>query len=290
VVVVLHGLFGLAVWLEMRPPAPVQTVPAAADQALQVRLIPRSAAPPVNAPPPLPPTPALHRIATAPAREPLAKHAMTVSMPGAAPIPRSAPRLFDRNGQPLLPPSPASVATSAPDYVPRLPPGDAQVMHHDDPIKYRSTRFDQYFPSPHETLLGQTARGVLRSIHTGDSKSVGLPGGVHLKCKTLLGIPMPMCQDPPAAPPRKDGDERLSMAPAQPLAKGVHSPPPPSEAQCIAVYRDGKPLPWGCPVDTPSRAIDAECVARYRAGKSLAGRCDPATTARRAAQPDAGGY
>jgi hypothetical protein len=200
------------------------------------------------------------------------------------------PKLFDRNGQPLLPPSPASVATPAPDYIPRLPQGDAEVMRHDDPIQYRSTRFEQYFPPSHETLLGQTVRGVLRSTHTGDSKSVDLPGGVHLKCKTLLGIPTPMCQDPPAAPPKKDGDERLSMAPAQPLAKSLHGPPPPSEAQCIALYRDGKPLPWGCPVDTPSRAVDAECVARYRAGKSLAGRCDPASTARRAAQLDADGH
>lgn len=221
-------------------------------------------------------------------RERSSQPATTARMPGTATVP--TPRLFDRNGLPLLPASAASAATPGPDYIARLPQGDPQVMRHDDPVKYRSTRFDQYFPSPDETLLGQAARGLRRATGTGDSKRVDLPGGVHLQCKTLLGIPTPMCQDPPAAPPKKDGDERLSMAPAQPLAKGLQRPPPPSEAQCIALYREGKPLPWGCPVDTPTRAVDAECVARYRAGKSLAGRCDPATTARRAAQPAAAGH
>jgi len=155
-------------------------------------------------------------------------------------------------------------------------------MQHADPIKYRSTRFDQYFPSTRETLLGQAVRGVLRSTHTGDSKTVSLPQGVHLKCKTLFGIPTPMCGLPPAAPSKKDGDERLSMAPAQPLASGMQVSPAPSEAQCIALYRDDKPLPWGCPVDTPSRAVDAECVEQYRAGKPLAGHCDATATARAA--------
>jgi len=27
---------------------------------------------------------------------------------------------------------------------------------------------------------------------------------------------------------------------------------------CIAMYRAGKPLAYGCPVDTPDRAVDAE--------------------------------
>lgn len=278
----LHGLFVVTLWLEMRPTLPPPR-PAAVGAVLQVRLIPRQRVPlPAHAPPPLPATPSRLAGVPAPSREPHDKQAMTASMPSPAPA-APTPRLFDRDGQPLLPPAPAGTA-AAPDYVQRLPQGDAQVMRHDDPIMYRSTRFDQDFPSIHETLLGQTVRGVLRATHTGDKKSVDLPGGVHLKCKTLLGIPTPMCQDPPAAPPKKDGDERLSMAPAQPLAKGIQTPPPPSEAQCIALYRDGKPLPWGCPVDTPTRAVDAECVVQYRLGKPLAAHCDAAATARRAAQ------
>jgi hypothetical protein len=282
-VLLLHGLFVVALWLEMRPALP-ELRPTASDAVLQVRLIARRpAAPPASAPPPLPDTPIRAAKVARPSREPPDKQAMTANLTGATPASAPTPRLFDRNGQPLLPASSASAA-AVPDYVPRLPQGDAQVMRHDDPIKYRSTRFDQAFPSIHETLLGQTVRGVLRATHTGDKKSVDLPGGVHLKCKTLLGIPTPMCQDPPAAPPKKDGDERLSMAPAQPLAKGIQTPAPPSEQQCIALYRDGKPLPWGCPVDTPTRAVDAECVEQYRAGKPLAAHCDAAATARRAAQ------
>ena len=278
----LHALFVGALWLEMRPAQP-ESRPAAPGAVLQVRLIARQRTPlPASPPPPLPDTPRRPRNVAAPSREPPDKQAMTANLPSATPAPAPTSRLFDRTGQPLLPASSTSTA-AAPDYVPRLPQGDAQVMRHDDPIKYRSTRFDQYFPSTHETLLGQTVRGVLRATHTGDNKRVDLPGGVHLKCKTLLGIPTPMCQDPPAAPPKKDGDERLSMAPARPLAKGMQTPVPPSEQQCIALYRDGKPLPWGCPVDTPTRAVDAECVEQYRAGKPLAAHCDAAATARRAA-------
>lgn len=283
-VLLLHALFVLALWLEMRP-APPESRPVATGAVLQVRLIARRPVPPpVSTPPPLPNVPSRAPNVAPPSREPVDKQAMTADLPAATPAAAPAPRLFDRDGQPLLPASSASTA-AAPDYVPRLPQGDARVMRHDDPVKYRSTRFDQYFPSIHETLLGQTVRGVLRASHTGDKKSVDLPGGVHLKCKTLLGIPTPMCQDPPAAPPKKDGGERLSMAPAQPLAKGIQTPVPPSEQQCIALYRDGKPLPWGCPVDTPTRAVDAECVAQYRLGKPLAAHCDASATARRAAQP-----
>jgi hypothetical protein len=47
------------------------------------------------------------------------------------------------------------------------------------------------------------------------------------------------------------------MAPAA-LVKNALPPPPPSVATCIADYKAGKPLPNGCPVDTPARAVDAQ--------------------------------
>ena len=67
---------------------------------------------------------------------------------------------------------------------------------------------------------------------------------------------------PPAPPSAKGGDARLSMAPAKPLAVDPHAPPPPSVAACIALYRAGKPLVWGCPADTPNRAVDDELHQR----------------------------
>ncbi|MGC1547062.1 MAG: hypothetical protein WA777_00885, partial [Rhodanobacter sp.] len=80
-----------------------------------------------------------------------------------------------------------------------------------------------------------------------------------------LGIPTPECGMPPAAPPSTDGDERLNMA-STPLAADPHAPKPPSVEECIAVYRANKPLPYGCPVDTPTRAVDAELRERAARG------------------------
>lgn len=198
---------------------------------------------------------------------------MTVSLPAPAAAPASTtPRLYDRTGQPVLAASAAATtAPPIPGYVQRMPQGGSQVMSHDNPIKYEATRFEEYFPSPNETLVGQTVRRALSATHTNEHKSVNLGHGVHLKCKTLFGIPTPMCTMPPAPPSKKDGDERLDMAPA-PLAKEL-APPGRKVSECIALYRDGKPLPHGCPVDTPARAVDAECDEARQAGKPSPTHC-----------------
>lgn len=267
VVLALHGLFGAVVWWEMRPRPAREFVHVRLDNALQVRFVARTPSTPPAPPPALPPPPPL---SPPPVHERPAKDAMTVTLPTPAASTPPAPRLFDRTGQPLLPAAAAS-APATPGYIQRMPQGDARVMRHDDPIKYKATRFEQDFPSPHETLLGQTVRGVLRGTHTGRKKSVNLGHGIHLKCKTLFGIPTPMCVMPPAPPSRKDGDERLNMAPA-PLTKEL-TPPKRNVAECIALYRAGKPLPHGCPVDTPNRAVDAECGEARQAGKPLPAHC-----------------
>jgi hypothetical protein len=270
VVLALHGLFAVAVWWEMRPRPARAVVHVRLDDALHVRFIERSrpampAPPPALAPPPPPALPA--RV-----RERPASGAMTASLPTpAVSIAQVPPRLFDRTGQPLLPAVAAS-ASPAPGYIQRMPQGDTEVMRHDDPIKYKATRFEEDFPSPHETILGQSVRRALNSTHTGEQKSVNLGHGIHLKCKTLLGIPTPMCTMPAAPPSRKDGDERLNMAPAAPLAKEL-APPKRKLAGCIAIYRAGKPLPYGCPVDTPDRAVDAECDDARKAGAPLPAHC-----------------
>ncbi len=255
VVVLLHVLFVVAIWYGMRPRLTPVVAPRA-EEALQVRFIARAPTAVAELPPTqaLPPPPKPQARPRPP--EPVAKDAMTLQLP--TPKPVATARLYDEQGQPLLP----AAATSAPvpGYVQNLPQGDAQVMQHSDPIKYKATRFEQYFPPPDETAGGAAVRHVVDAVLK--SKEVNLPGGVHLKCMTVLGIPTPNCINPPAPPSAKDGDERLSMAPARPLDGEAHAPKPPGVEACIAMYRAGKPLAWGCPVDTPNRAVDAELHER----------------------------
>lgn len=260
IALLLHVFFAAAVWYEMKPSvrAP-EVVQVQLDQGIQVRFITHSASkpsatPPLAAPPPPP----------RPVREPVSKHAMTVQLPASAQTPQpapatSAPRplLFDRTGQAVLPAN-ASSAPSAPsaEYVQRAPRGDMQIMQQRAGAQYQSApnTFKKYFPPRDESFVA----GVMRKLNgsKSNSKDVDLPGGIHLKCQKVLGIPIPNCGMPPPPPPPTDGDERLDMAPA-PLVNGT-SAPKPDVATCIADYRAGKPLPYGCPVDTPIRAVDAE--------------------------------
>lgn len=256
VAVLLHALFVVAIWYGMRPPSTKATGQARPDEILQVRFLARTPATIVEAPPPLqaPPPPPPRALPRRP--EPVAKDAMTLQLP--TPKPADAARLYDEHGLPLLPAAAASAP--APGYVQHLPQGDARIMQHSSPVKYQSTRFEQYFPPPDETAGGAAVRHVIDAVVK--TQEVNLPGGVHLKCMTVLGIPTPDCINPPAPPSAKDGDERLSMAPARPLDGEAHAPPKPAVEACIAMYRTGKPLVWGCPVDTPNRAVDAELRAR----------------------------
>jgi hypothetical protein len=245
----VHGVFVVAIWYAMRPTVKPVT-PVQVEKVLQVRFL-TARAPAATAPPPLqaPPPPAK----AAPRRsvEPPAKDAMSVQPP--TPEAADVSHLYDQHGQPRLP---AAAATSSPGYVANLPQGDPRVMRHDDPIKYKATRFEQYFPPPGETAGGAAVRHVVDAVVK--TTDVRLPGGVHLKCKTVLGIPTPDCINPPPPPSAKDGDERLSMAPARSLDGHAHAEEPPSVEACIAMYRAGKPLEWGCPIDTPNRSVDAE--------------------------------
>jgi len=266
--VVLHGLFVVVVWWEMQPwPAP-EAAHVQRGEALQVRLIerPRAAqAPPPAVPSPPQPSPPVVRERPRP-------DAMTASLPApASSAPTAAPRLYDRTGQVRLPADAVTTAAPTPGYVQRMPQGDSRVMSHDTPVTYKATRFEEYFPPPDETIVGQSVRRALSATHTNEHKSVDLGHGIHLKCKTLLGIPTPMCVMPPAPPSKKDGDERLNMASA-PLAKEL-APPGRKLSECIALYREGKPLPQGCPVDTPARAVDAECDEARQAGHPLPAHC-----------------
>lgn len=259
----LHLIFVAITWREMRPRPGEPPPPRRSGDALQVRFIPRGTArpaapPPVEAPPPQPPAPRV-----APVREPPSKNAMTASLPtpapaSSAPSAAPAPRLYGSDGRPLLPaaePAPASTA----GYVQRGVVGDARVMQHDTPVKYQATRFDKDWDK------GNVFDSALKRAvdKTTVKKTVTLAPGLRIHCAVSFAALAGGCGgDPPSPPSAKDGDERLSMAPAQSLAPSPNPPKPPSDEECIAIYRDGKPLPHGCPVDTPTRAVDAELRER----------------------------
>lgn len=254
----LHVLFVVVAWYEMKPTTALpQRVHVQIDQGIQVRFITRNptsskAVPPLVTPPPLP-----H-----PAREPVSKNAMTVHMPeSSTPAPQpapatSAPRpvLFDRTGQIVLPSNASSVAAPSADYVQRAPQGDAQIMRNRDVIKYKPTKLDPYWRNSTNAIDDALQKAVEKTTL---KKTIQLPHGVRIHCGISLAALAGGCGgDPPPPPPSNDGDERLNMAPA-PLVKGAPSNKP-DVATCIADYRAGKPLPYGCPVDTPARAVDAE--------------------------------
>jgi hypothetical protein len=258
IAVALHVLFVAVVWHEMKPGASLpQVVRVQIDQGIQVRFIARrpavsAAVPPAVTPPPPP----------RPAREPVSKNAMTVvHMPEPAPRATqpapaaSAPRpvLFDRTGQIVLPANASSAAAPA-EYVQRAPRGDTQIMRDRDLIKYKPTKLDPYWRKSTNAIDDALQKAVEK---TTVKKTIQLPGGIRIHCGISFAALAGGCGgDPPPPPPPNDGDERLNMAPAS-LVRGAPSNKP-DVATCIADYRAGKPLPHGCPVDTPARAVDAE--------------------------------
>lgn len=248
----VHALFALFVWREMQVHVPPQVVHLRLDDVMHVDLI-AARPPPAPAPPampsptsPPPPVPPPRRVPV-PVREPVSKDAIRMELPTPAP-----PKLYDRKGAPLLPVSVRTAPAVAGYVQPTQPPGDTQVMHNTDPIKYKTTRFNQYFAPVNENAGSAIGRHVVETLTKTTDVTVH---GVHMQC-SILG-----CVNPPPPPSKKDGDMRLSM-PSAPLAQDPHPPPVPPVEECIKLYRDGKPLPYGCPADTPERAIDAEMHAR----------------------------
>lgn len=253
--VLLHALFVLVIWQQMRPPTIRAVVHMQLDDVLQIRFITR--APDIAAAPPPPAMPAPPKPRTPPRpHEPPAKDVMTLQVPTPASV--ATPRLYDEHGQPLLPAAAASVP--APGYVQRLPQGDPRIMQHRSPVTYQATRFEKDWNSSSNAIDSALQKLVDK---TTVKKTIRLPGGVRIRCGVSLAMLAGGCGgEPPPPPSAKDGDERLSMAPTKPLAGDAHAPPKPGEEACIAMYRAGKPLAWGCPVDTPNRAVDAELRER----------------------------
>jgi hypothetical protein len=253
----LHAVFIAVVWYEMKPHgwefARVRQAPA---RAIEVRFISHPSSP---APPPITlPPPPLPR----PSHEEPSKNAIAVRLPEPTPPPATStptppkPVLFDQSGRILLPANASSAPpASTPDYVQRGPQGDTQIMHDRDTVKYKQTKLDQYWRK-NANAVDDALQKLVDKTTVG--KTINLPKGIRIHCGISIAALAGGCSgDPPPPPPTTDGDERLNMAPAA-LVKNAPQPPPPSVATCIAYYRAGKPLPNGCPVDTPARAVDAQ--------------------------------
>nr|WP_283255871.1 hypothetical protein [Dyella humicola] len=267
IVLLLHILFGLLTWHEMR----LRNLSAVAyrrDHALQVRLIPRAAirpsaeiAPLALPPPPAPVVAMPHEVVKPPAvHEAPAKNAMTVSPPAAAPAPAPTPQPYEGSGQQALPSASSAAPAAAPGYVQRMPQGDAKVMQHDSPITYKPTRFEEGFSHGGSSVDDALQRAV---DSTTVKKTFHIAPGVRIHCAISFAALAGGCGgDPPPPPSSKSGDMRLNMAPANALTPGASAPPAPSIDECIAIYRADKPLPHGCPVDTPTRSVDAELRER----------------------------
>ena len=274
VVLGLHGLFALLTWHEMQwryPPEPERK----REGALQVRLIPRPpATAPVAATPALP-APALPPALPAPAvvakpppvvHEAPAKNAMTVTLPPAPPSPEPtpspAPQLFDASGQPLLPAAAGTVPPApAAGYVQHMPQDDGKLMQHDSPVTYKPTRFDKDWHKGGGSSVDDALKKAVDSSTVDHTFHVA--PGVRIHCAISFAALSGGCGgDPPPPPPSNDGDMRMSMAPANSLAPGTPQAPSHSLDECIAIYRAQKPLPYGCPIDTPTQSVDAEMRER----------------------------
>ena len=266
-VVVLHLVIFIAARLGMQPHGR-EALRNRSDSALQVRLIDRPPALPAEAaPPPLdipvpkntPPRTATEHHAAPPPQpappQPQPQPPREAPAPGAmqATLGPPAPRLFD-NGQVKLAPAPASTART-PDFVAQRPQGDDKVMKHDQPLKYTETRFDADWAPVRENIMQQGLRKTIEAVTV--KKTFDLGNGARINCGFAI-IFLSCGGDPPSGPPKKDGDKRLNMPPANPLVPGMNPPPPMDIKECIEVYRKGQPLPQACPTDTPLRSMDAE--------------------------------
>ncbi|TCV93976.1 hypothetical protein EC912_104172 [Luteibacter rhizovicinus] len=278
---IFHIVLIFVVRYEMQPqPIVPAEVPVSDEDVLQVRLLDAPRPPPaaqVVTPPPTEPPPKVSSPeATRPAPKPVphreapAKDAMTATVEAPAPAPATsvAPKLniYGTDGSITLTPE-TKGSQPKPDYVQPHPTGDSQIMEHKTAVKYTETRFEKDWAPRDENVINKGLRKAMEK--TTVKSTMNLPGGARLHCSTVFFVlPVGCGGDPPPPPSKKDGDVRLNMAPANPLVKDLpddpNAPPKQTEAQCIAAFRADKPLPQGCPSDTPIKAMDQENAERKR--------------------------
>jgi hypothetical protein len=260
--VVVHGLLLLAIRHEMQPrPQQRFAVPTAREVALEVRFID-----PVSRSRVVPSEPGQSRSfpsrrSPAPSRKKLtatdASEAAPVSTPEAVTLTHSeAPEV--RTTRPTID---ATVAT--PNYVAPKPTDSAGIMQHRDIVGYTTSRFDDAWVPRDENVVSQGLRRAQDAATL--RKTVDFGHGVRMHC--AVGPLGGGCGlgDAPSKAAAKDGDTRLSMAPAHALAADMpDAPAPRSDAECVSAYRADARVPPGCPSDTPLKAMDAENAERLR--------------------------
>jgi hypothetical protein len=154
-------------------------------------------------------------------------------------------------------------APAIPNYAAPQPTDRAGIMSHKDIVGYTRSRFDDAWVPRDENVVSQGLRRAQDAATL--KKTLDFGHGVRMHC--AIGPLGGGCGfgDAPSKAAAKDGDVRLSMAPAHSLANDLpDAPPPPSEAACIAAYRVDARLPQGCSTDTPLKAMDAENAERVR--------------------------
>jgi hypothetical protein len=223
--------------------------------------------PPVSEPPPKVRSPEATRPEPPRPKKKLEDEAPAdTAKPAVAPVAQTPePALFGSDGSVAMP---STGPGSTPDFVPRKPTDDTGIMSHKTTVTYTQTRFEKDWAPRDENALSKGVREVIEK--TTVKQTVDLGHGTRVNCKTVLFVlPVGCGGEDPSKASKKDGDVRLSMAPANPLVKDLpDQPTPPTEAECIAAFRADKPLPQGCASDIPLKAMDQENAERdRRAGK-----------------------
>ncbi len=143
-------------------------------------------------------------------------------------------------------------------YVQLPPRGNSDVMRRSsDRLGYKPTMFDQYWAPKNESLLDTFLRRFVEKLSV--KHTFHLAPGVRVHCVMgPLAIFIGCGGDPPRQASSKSGDQRLDMAPANPLVPGLGTSAPAASRTAPDVHVDndincamarvaGGPPPPGCP-------------------------------------------
>ena len=206
----LHaGFVGFLSWeSRLEPFKPVPRAPESTQQqAISVTLYeaPPPAQvlpppPPIELPPPGAPPRVVHPVPRAP-------HSIAATLRGTPP----APRVYNAQGQALLPPGAANAAAGTPDYIANTPQA-SPLMQQKSPVTYKPTQFEKDWAPLNEGPIGRTFRRAVEAATA--KKTIRLGDHVKITCVASPLLLMFGCggQDPPP-PPKNDDDPRLSLPP-----------------------------------------------------------------------------
>lgn len=270
----VHVLLFLVIRFEMQPQMQKGVaVPPARDVALEVRFVERASrheavqqepvqsrsAPVAQVGPAIRPN-------TAPRAKPKA-----ATVPETSSIPASNAAVVRHSGAADVTTETTDMAVmrntegspATPDFAAPQPTDSTGIMSHRSIVGYTKSRFDDAWVPRDESVVSEGLRRAEDAATL--KKTVDFGHGVRMHC--AVGPLGGGCGfgDAPSKAAAKDGDVRLSMAPAHSLANDLpDTPTPPSEAACVAAYRVDARVPQGCPTDTPLKAMDAENAERVR--------------------------